>query len=526
MSLLMEALKRAEREKHKIAPDESEPEESSTGLAVEPNLPPTPEPLQDEDPFPSLKWTEPAVGDSAPAVTLAGYPLPFTPSPQPSPTRGEGAKEKGDGFDLLPHEPAPATATAIPPLAATGPAFSPSAGATQPQSAMSPLQAPARRKEPEPAVPPWSLQSSGSPAGTLLAGESPPLRIEPPLRNGTPSAGKQPLAQEATTAQRQQHAANVLAATKKTPGRNRLLPVAVGAAAILLLAGGAYLYWQYPQLLSALNQSGPQPAPAAPPPVAATMAPVAPSLIPAPLSSPPPALTAGEITASDTSPADERQTPPAVPLAEQAPKESAITIRRSTHKDQVAPALARGYSAFMAGNDSLAQQEYASILRQDGNNRDALLGTAAIAAKHGRNDEAAKTYLRLQELDPRDAAAQAGLLALAAGQADPVQNESRVKTLLAQQPDAHFLHFALGNLYAGQSRWAEAQQAFFNAYQKAPGNPDYLYNLAISLDHLNQGKLALEYYQRALALPQSGPANFDKAVARNRAKELQQPAGN
>jgi tetratricopeptide (TPR) repeat protein len=261
--------------------------------------------------------------------------------------------------------------------------------------------------------------------------------------------------------------------------------------------------------------------------VPATIAPTEPSPLPALQATPPPIPAAVETAANDTSQADLRQTPPppVAPLAERAPKESAITIRRGTHKDPVAPALERGYSAFMAGNDSLAQQEYASILRQDGNNRDALLGMAAIAAKRGHWDEALKTYLRLQELDPRDTAAQAGLLSLTAGQADPVQSESRVKTLIAQQPDAHFLHFALGNLYAGQSRWAEAQQAFFHAYQKAPNNPDYLYNLAISLDHLNQGKLALEYYQRALALSQSGPANFDKAVAQNRAKELQQSAG-
>ncbi|MDP2154764.1 MAG: hypothetical protein Q8J61_02085, partial [Sulfuricella sp.] len=263
MSLLMEALKRAEREKHKVDTDESAPEESSAGPAVEPDWPPGPEPLQDEESFPSLKWAEPTPGDSAPAamafpaepaLSLAGYPHPNPlpeglPSPQPSPARGEGAMEKGAcfdlgakgkgaGFDLLPPEPAPATATAIPPLAATEPALSPSADATQPQSVIPPLQPPARREEPAPVVSPWSLQSSGNPAGTLLAGESPLPRTEPPLRNGTPSAGRQPPAQETTTAQRQQHAANVLAATKKTPDRSRLPLAAVSAAAILLLAGG------------------------------------------------------------------------------------------------------------------------------------------------------------------------------------------------------------------------------------------------------------------------------------------------
>jgi tetratricopeptide (TPR) repeat protein len=479
MSLLMEALKRAEREKHKVDADESTQEESRAELTVEPNGgTPTPEPLQ-EGPFPFLEWVEPTPGDSAPAA------MAFPAAPVLS-------------LEARTPEPAPGTATAIPPVTATGPAFN----ATQPQSAMS-SQDPAQREAPAP-------------------GESPLPRTAPPLQNGTPSAIKQP--QETMATQRQQHAANILAATTKTSDRNRLLPAAVGTAAILLVAGGAYLYWQYPQLSSVLDQGGLHPAPIAspPPPVVATMAPVASSQLPEPLSSPPPMLTAAETAASNATPADERQTPPppTVPLVEQAPKESAIAIRRSTHKEQVAPALARGYSAFMAGNDSLAQQEYTSILRQDGNNRDALLGMAAIAAKRGHSDEAVKTYLRLQELDPRDAAAQAGILALTAGQADPVQSESRVKTLLAQQPDAHFLHFALGNLYAGQSRWAEAQQAFFHAYQKAPSNPDYLYNLAISLDHLNQGKLALEYYQRALALSQSGSANFDKAAAQNRAKEL------
>jgi tetratricopeptide (TPR) repeat protein len=483
MSLLMEALKRAERDKHKADTDESATEKSSADQAGEQDWPLTPAPLQDGDVFPSIEWTEPAPGDSAPAAM-------------------EFSAEPALILEAHTPEPTPAATTDISLLAVLEPAWIPPVDAIQAHSTHPPLQPPAQREESVPAEPS-------------------PLRAEPKSQSAAP---------ETTTAQRQQLAANVLAATQKAPGRNRQLPVAVGVMAILLLAGSTYLYWQYPQHSSPPNPGEPRPPPAAPsiapPAMTAAMAPVEPSPpLPTPQAPPPPMPTAVETVASDMSRADLRQIPPSpVPVAEQAPKESAITIRRGTHKDQVAPALERGYSAFMAGNDSLAQQEYTRILRQDSNNRDALLGMAAIAAKREHWDEALKTYLRLQELDPRDAAAQAGLLSLTAGQADPVQSESRVKNLLAQQPDAHFLHFALGNLYAGQSRWAEAQQAFFRAYQKAPNNPDYLYNLAISLDHLNQGKLALEYYQRALS--QSGPANFDKVSARNRARELQQPAEN
>ena len=80
--------------------------------------------------------------------------------------------------------------------------------------------------------------------------------------------------------------------------------------------------------------------------------------------------------------------------------------------------------------------------------------------------------------------------------------------------------FALGNLYAQQGRWPEAQQTYFRAYTAAPDNADYAYNLAIGLDRLNQGKLALTYYQRALALGQDKPAGFDRTALRQRMHEL------
>jgi tetratricopeptide (TPR) repeat protein len=47
------------------------------------------------------------------------------------------------------------------------------------------------------------------------------------------------------------------------------------------------------------------------------------------------------------------------------------------------------------------------------------------------------------------------------------------------------------------ARWNDAQQAYFRAYSAEPDNPDILYNLAISLEHLRQNKLAAQYYAQA-----------------------------
>jgi hypothetical protein len=53
-----------------------------------------------------------------------------------------------------------------------------------------------------------------------------------------------------------------------------------------------------------------------------------------------------------------------------------------------------------------------------------------------------------------------------------------------------------------------------------PDNPDILYNLAISLEHLRQNKLAAQYYGQAIAAAQNRPAGFDKAQAAARLQTL------
>lgn len=186
---------------------------------------------------------------------------------------------------------------------------------------------------------------------------------------------------------------------------------------------------------------------------------------------------------------------------------------------QVDPVVENAWEALQAGDLPRAREEYLRVLRTNPRDRDALLGLATIDARTQRFESAEARYLRVLELDPRDPYAQAGLISLR-GQTDPLQSESRIKNMLAQQPDAAFLNFPLGNQYAAQGRWPDAQAAYFRAFTADPDNADYAYNLAVSLDHLGQGKLALEYYRRALALAGNRAVGFNSAQVEARIREL------
>lgn len=184
------------------------------------------------------------------------------------------------------------------------------------------------------------------------------------------------------------------------------------------------------------------------------------------------------------------------------------------------PPLETAYDELQAGRLEAAQQAYERALRGDAKNTDALLGLASIAARQGQTELAQSYYLRALEADPHDATAQAALSMLR-GQADPGQTESRLKSALSGQPESAALHFALGNLYARQNRWSEAQQAYFRAYAAAPDNADVVFNLAVSLDHLRQSKLAAQYYRMALESPGAPRASFDAQQLRQRLADLQ-----
>lgn len=219
---------------------------------------------------------------------------------------------------------------------------------------------------------------------------------------------------------------------------------------------------------------------------------------------------------SEAEPAPVPSPRPAPPASETAPP---IRLTRTT--PTVDPHLQRGWQNMQANALDVARREYELALRNDPNNVDTLLGLAAIAQRQGRHADAEQLVQRAIDADPRDAAA----LAAHSNQtgAEPQAAESRLKTLLAAQPESPTLNFALGNFYAAQGRWPEAQPAYFNAFVADSDNPDYLFNLAVSLDHLRQNKSAAEYYRLALEAADRRPPAFDRERLRQRLGQLAAP---
>ncbi|MEZ5727870.1 MAG: tetratricopeptide repeat protein [Burkholderiaceae bacterium] len=201
----------------------------------------------------------------------------------------------------------------------------------------------------------------------------------------------------------------------------------------------------------------------------------------------------------------------------------ALRIERSSQRrERAILAVGSGYEALRAGDLDVAAGHYRAALEVDGNNPDAWVGLAAIAASKGQGSVAQARYRRALEIDPSNPAAHAGLQALE-GRRDPSGDESRLRSMLAANPaDASLLN-ALGNSLADQGRWPEAQQAYFAALGAAPERADYAFNLAVSLERIRQPATALRFYRRAIELAVAGHSAFDPGVARKRVEALSRP---
>jgi len=325
-------------------------------------------------------------------------------------------------------------------------------------------------------------------------------------------------------------AQNVFAAKQPTQTIGHGFAITVSIATLIAIAAiGGYFYWQMQPKggLAVSPGLAVQQAPLAPPPTPAAQAvPTAPAMTTAaaPATAPPVAALQSsgtprkaDVVAPRTAVAPS-PTPPRA-AAQQAQEYPDSVIRVNTKQKKADGTMEAAHAAFSRGEIDLARSIWLKTLQSDPRNINALHGLAALTLQEGKPDQAATLYLRVLEVDPKDAVAHAGLLSINTP-ADARQAESRLKGLLAEQPNSPHLHFALGNLYMNDARWSEAQQAFFKAHVADPANPDYLYNLAVSLDHLHQTNLAAQHYARALVAAQSQVAAFDSAKVEERLKAL------
>ena len=201
-----------------------------------------------------------------------------------------------------------------------------------------------------------------------------------------------------------------------------------------------------------------------------------------------------------------------------------IEIHKSRRIRAVHPLLQKAYLAYQQQNYVEAEQLYREVLKRNPDSRDAALGLAGIAMHQGNLRVARYYYQRVLKANPADKTARIALSSLDST-GDSLQQTSQLKHWLQGDRDNAQLHFALGNRYASAGQWKEAQQAYFDAQRIDPEQPDYAFNLAISLDQLGLQKQALEYYLNARQLAVDHTTLFNTQRLDKRIRQLEQAPG-
>lgn len=205
------------------------------------------------------------------------------------------------------------------------------------------------------------------------------------------------------------------------------------------------------------------------------------------------------------------------PSAEQAWTPTGVS--RGKVIENTSSTISEAYQALLAGDDEKAHRLYRMVLKNEARNIDAMLGLASIAQRQNKLQDAQGWYAKVLELDPRNEFALSAVNA-SVPVTDAASYESKLKSMLAQQPKSASLHASLGSFYAEQGQWGQAQQSYFEAHHLDPMNAEYTYDLAVSLDQLGKGALAAQFYREAISQLKPGQTLFDKEAVQARIQAL------
>ncbi|MBV1931767.1 MAG: tetratricopeptide repeat protein, partial [Porticoccaceae bacterium] len=176
--------------------------------------------------------------------------------------------------------------------------------------------------------------------------------------------------------------------------------------------------------------------------------------------------------------------------------------------------------ALQRGDLEAAEEAYRRVLKLKPDDVDAMIGLANIFFNRGLIKQAQNAYFAILNKNPENLFAKVGLINI--GVMDPANlaGGSELKQLIIEHPDQHFLHASLGSFYVRRNNWPAAQAAYFEALALDTENPDYAFNLAVSLDQLNKPDIAARYYRSALELIGKQAAGFSESDIRRRLQQL------
>ncbi len=475
MSLLLDALQRASKDKEKaaaaadtaISPVQSAPLEMSPLPAAEPVAPR----------YPTLSEPSEPVFKAAPSAP---------PSP---PYEMELTLEMPKA--VAPPEPPP----------------QPPERRREPK--LEPIPAPAPRQEtarPDPT--PETLRSADIPAHTP-APPSVAAAVEPP--------SVKPVVVPADRAAQEIRRAYASQKPQTVSRGRRVLAWAV-LAGLLALAVASVLFgmWGDPSALLRLVRPS-SVAPAFPAPVIVP-AELPPATVPAaPASAPVVIATVGasSVPKGSEAPAPTTTSAPEPVPAKTAPRSRTAPAPREPEREGLAPppakptfaakagepnALELGYAALVGGRFEEATLAYERSLKANPDERDALLGLAYINHQQGRLEDARSYYRKVLRNDPGNANANSGLLSLEQD-GDATRTAGRARELASRRPDSAAAMAAAGSAFVRDGLLADAAVAFARAQALEPGNPLHAYNHAVALDRLGRLEQAIVQYEKALSLP-------------------------
>jgi tetratricopeptide (TPR) repeat protein len=544
MSLLLDALQRASKDKEKAALAAANA--AAAGAQADGKIRLTPPTGQATADFPQL------------ASAKEELPAPSTKPPEPPPLQPITSVEEPMELELE-LEPKPIVAVSTVPLPVVE---SPQTHVpTTVSKAQAPVLVPA-------IVPPPKTSAAVEPLAAVVANPSEAQRVNRanPDTAAGPSAKPAAPANTKATANAIQNAYATPVSGKSPRSRRALILGGVATALALGLSSFLFGLWGDPERLLGLtgtsslaivSPSLPVQSPAAAPEASASTPAQAADIA---IAAKPPAATPVAVTTLSVTPIagtlpsgsvglnagasveptvlGAAATPttnsaplPTPPNAKPAPTQPKELVMRPTSPPPVfSPKLSsqgsleQGYAALLEGRLDEAAQAYGAALAANPMERDALLGLAYVAHSKGRREEAQALYRKVLRLEPSNSVANAGLISLAAG-SNGATNSDRAKALAARQPDSAAVQVLAASALVQDGLLAEAALAFSRAQGLEPNNPWHSYNLAVALDRLGNYAQALEQYDKALLNRVRSPTPLGAQQvesARLRATQLQQ----